>query len=105
MALNFSGFACDRAGGVSPERQNTPLGWIGQEEKLSQSSNLPDILPPLRPYAAQICRIPHINQLRHDLVESLVIDEYPGPDRSGFKETNKAYQAWVSSLKESAYVV
>jgi GNAT superfamily N-acetyltransferase len=35
----------------------------------------------------------------HDMVKSLFVYEYPGPDRSGFKETSKAYQALVSSLK------
>ncbi len=35
----------------------------------------------------------------HDMVKSLFIYEYPGQDRSGFKETSKAYQALIQSLR------
>ena len=35
----------------------------------------------------------------HNMVKSLFIYEYPGLDRSGFKETSKAYQTLVASLK------
>lgn len=34
----------------------------------------------------------------HDMVKSLFVYEYPGQDRSGFKESNKAYQAFIRSL-------
>jgi GNAT superfamily N-acetyltransferase len=40
----------------------------------------------------------------HDMVRSLFIYEYPGSDRTGFKETSKAYLALVSSLKGKAAV-
>ena len=40
----------------------------------------------------------------HDMVKSLFIYEYPGPDRSGFKETSTAYHPLIASLKGIAFV-
>lgn len=40
----------------------------------------------------------------HDMVKSLFIYEYPGQDRAGFKESSKAYQALMASLKGRALV-
>ncbi len=40
----------------------------------------------------------------HDMVKSLFLYEYPGPDRSGFKEDSKPYQRLLCSVKNRRFI-